>query len=107
VIRLVSDSHTPRAFSVWGAVVIAGIGRIPETIEDRSITIHLRRRLASETIVRLKNAHRGQLAGLGRKAARWVADHASLLREADPHLPESLGDRQQKLATAGRYRRCH
>jgi putative DNA primase/helicase len=95
VIRLVGDGHTPRAFSVWGAVVIAGIGRIPETIEDRSITIHLRRKLKSETIVRLKNSHRDQLAELGRKSARWVADHTITLREADPVLPECLGDRQQ------------
>ena len=42
VIRSVGDDHEPRQFSVWGPVVLAGIGSIPSTIEDRSITINLR-----------------------------------------------------------------
>lgn len=95
VIRSVGDDHEPRAFHVWGAIVIGGIGRIPATLEARSITIHLRRRLPAETIVRLRSSRREHLDELGRKAARWVVDHEDRLRDADPRLPETLGDRQQ------------
>jgi hypothetical protein len=95
VIRLVGDGYEPRAFRVWGAVVIAGIGRIPETIEDRSITIHLRRRLPSEEITRLRTGRTEHISILGRKIVRWVLDNAKALSEADPTLPPALGDRQR------------
>ena len=95
VIRTVGDDYEPRSFRVWGAVVIAGIGRIPQTLEDRSITVHMRRRLPGENIVRLKTTRREHLAALGRKAARWVADNEYQFQEAGPALPEPLGDRQQ------------
>ena len=95
VIRSVGDDHEPRAFHVWGAVVIAGIGRIPATLEDRSITIHLRRRLPTETIVRLRSGRREHLVDFGRMGGRWVLDHQNRLHDADPRLPDALGDRQQ------------
>ncbi len=93
VIRVVGDNHEPRAFSVWGAVVLAGIGEIPATIEDRSITIPLRRRRPDEIVERLRR-NRSHLDALARKAARWVADNINRLGE-DPALPEELHDRAQ------------
>jgi putative DNA primase/helicase len=95
VIRTVGEDFEPRAFKVWGSVVIAGIGRMPTTIEDRSITIPLRRRLPKEQIERLRTNRTGHLAELGRRAARWVADHKIALADADPVLPDSLGDRER------------
>jgi putative DNA primase/helicase len=95
VIRSVGDDHEPRQFSVWGAVLLAGIGQIPSTIEDRSITIHLRRRLPSEETERLRTTRRDHLRDLGQKAARWVADNRDKLQDADPLVPEELDDRAQ------------
>jgi putative DNA primase/helicase len=94
VIRTVGEDFEPRAFSVWAPVVIAGIGNLPTTLEDRSITISLRRRLKNETIERLRR-DRVHLSVLGRRIARWVADNLNALADADPKLPEKLGDRQQ------------
>lgn len=93
VIRLVGDDHDPRGFRVWGAIVLAGIGDIPDTIEDRSITISLRRRRANEAVVRLgrNNAH---LDILAQKAARWTADNIASFSE-NVDLPEELNDRAQ------------
>src|SRR6516165_9571984 len=48
VLRSVGDEHEPRAFSVYGAVAIALIGSLPDTLVDRSIAVNLVRRLASE-----------------------------------------------------------
>jgi hypothetical protein len=95
VIRTVGEDFEPRMFRVWAPVVIAGIGRIPATIEDRSITIALRRRLPTEKIERLRSNRKGHLAVLGRRAARLMADHKIALADADPVLPEKLGDREQ------------
>jgi putative DNA primase/helicase len=95
VIRTVGDDFEPRTFTVAGPVVIAGIGHIPPTLEDRSITIPLRRKLRNEKIERLRSSRTAHLDELGRKAARWVADHIVALMAADPQLPEKLNDRQQ------------
>src|SRR5262249_31939635 len=37
----VGDDHEPRRFSTWSPMVIAGIGKLPGTIEDRGISINL------------------------------------------------------------------
>lgn len=94
VIRLVGDDHEPRAFSTYCPTVIAAIGNLAGTIEDRSIIIAMRRRLTSESIERFRADHLGgELKTLRRKAARWTADHEDALREADPDMPEALHDR--------------
>ena len=90
----VGDGWEPRGFRVSVPTVIAGIGRIPDTLEDRSITISLRRRLRDEKIERLRSNRTKHLEDLGRRAARWVADHVTSLNDADPALPESLNDRE-------------
>ena len=94
-IRTVGDEYEPRLFSAWCPVVIAGIGRIPSTLEDRSIQIRLSRRKAGETVERLRLDRRDHLADMGRKAARWIADHEQSIRAGDPDLPEELSDRGQ------------
>jgi putative DNA primase/helicase len=95
VIRTVGEDFEPRSFSVAGPVVIAGIGRIPTTLEDRSITIPLRRKLKNERVTRLRSNRTAHLDKLGQQAARWVADHIIALKSTDPKVPEELNDRQQ------------
>jgi hypothetical protein len=50
VIRMVSvdSDFEARQFSVWGAKAVALIGRLPGTLEDRSIIIRMRRQLPHE-----------------------------------------------------------
>jgi putative DNA primase/helicase len=91
VLRLVGDEHEPRAFSTFAATAIAMIGRLPDTLADRSIEIRLRRRLANEEVTRFRaDRATGQLA---RMAARWAKDHIEALRRADPPTPKGLHDR--------------
>ena len=49
VIRCVGDDHTPTPFNVWGAKALCGIGKIADTLADRSVPLRLRRRTAGET----------------------------------------------------------
>src|SRR6516225_2261104 len=48
VVRTVGEDFTPRKFSTWSAMAIAAIGKLPATIEDRSILINLSRRRLEE-----------------------------------------------------------
>jgi putative DNA primase/helicase len=91
VLRLVGDEHEPRDFNTFAATAIAMIGRLPDTLADRSIEIRLRRRLPNETVQRFRaDRATGQLA---RMAARWAGDHMEALRRADPPAPKGLHDR--------------
>jgi putative DNA primase/helicase len=93
VIRVVGDDHEPRAFSTFCPTVIASIGNLPDTVQDRSIVVSLKRRRANERVARLRAEGNALLGELQRKIARWVADHETELVEADPDIPEQLNDR--------------
>ena len=93
VIRLVGDNHEPRTFSTWCPTVIAAIGRIPGTLEDRSVSISMRRALPQEVVTRFDDKERVALSPLASKAARWAHDHLELLRGADPEMPGCLHGR--------------
>src|SRR5262249_37638345 len=85
VIRVVGDEHEPRAFSTWCPKAIALIGRLPDTLDDRSIVIHMQRRKRSEPCERFSaiDPHPG-LEEMGQKAARWTKDNLEALRQARP-----------------------
>ena len=97
VIRLVAvgDNFERRAFSTFAPMVLSGIGALAATIEDRSITINMKRRLPGETVERLRSTKMGHLAELNRKARRFAEDVADQLLDPDPDLPDELHDRAQ------------
>src|SRR5262245_27535441 len=87
--------HEPRIFSTWGARMIALIGRLPATLEDRAIVVPMRRRAPGETVERIRrDTLLRRVDPLRRRAARWVADHLPSLRAANPAIPAELHDRQ-------------
>jgi len=49
VVRCVGDDFKPHRFPVWGAKAIAAIGRLPATIQARSISIRLERASVAES----------------------------------------------------------
>jgi hypothetical protein len=83
-----------RQLSTWTAICIAGIGRIPDTVEDRSIIIRLIRKLVAERVGRLRQKDGAELEILRRKLARWVTDNEQALRLAAPTELDGLNDRQ-------------
>jgi putative DNA primase/helicase len=97
VIRTVGEDFEPRAFEVFGPVAYAWLVKrnmhVAQTLEDRSITIELRRRLPSEEISHLRVKKAEDLRLLRRRASRWVEDHATELAASDPVMPEELNDR--------------
>ena len=93
MLRCEGDNHEVRAFSTFGPVALAGIGRLPGTLEDRSITIEMRRKKPTERITRFRRDRTGDLDDLAGMAARWIVDHEVSLSAADPDMPETLHDR--------------
>ena len=93
VVRLVGEDHEPRQFATFAPLAIAAIGKLPGTIEDRSITIPMHRKTGDEPIERLRMDRTADLHRLARMAARWAQDNQEALADADPHTPDALHDR--------------
>lgn len=53
-IRIVGDNHEPRTFSTWCPKAISLIGRLPATLEDRSLVVEMKRRRNDEVCERFR-----------------------------------------------------
>ena len=94
VLRTVGEDHEVKTFSTWCPKALAAIGQLPETLQDRSIVISLRRRAANETVERFRfDPLVATLEPMRRKALRWAADNHTALSIADPEIPPGLDDR--------------
>jgi putative DNA primase/helicase len=93
MLRCEGDHNEVRAFKTFAPVALAGIGRLPGTLEDRSIAIEMRRRKPTEQVARFRRDRANDLDELASMAARWVADHEVSLSAADPEAPGTLHDR--------------
>ena len=98
--RTVGDDFEPRRFRVWAPKCMAMIGKLPDTLEDRALVVHLRRKQEGETVERFRADRLHEFLHLRRKAARWAEDNALRLRDMDPMVPQELNDRAQDNARA-------
>jgi hypothetical protein len=91
-----NDSLLPRPYSVYGAKSIAGIAlekHLPDATMSRGIIFTMRRKLASETVTRLRDAESSLFENLSSKLMRFADDYAEQIQNARPTLPTKLGDR--------------
>jgi hypothetical protein len=73
---------------------IAGIGRLPDTVADRSILIVVKRRAPNEPVERFRRRQAEALAHpLREKLERWALGAVGALAEARPDIPKELDDR--------------
>ena len=96
--RCDGEDREPRRFAVWAPKCIAMIGHLPDTLEDRSLVVPLRRKRASEPVERFRADRLAAFEPLRRRARRWAADNVMRLRAADPDVPAALHDRAQDNA---------
>jgi putative DNA primase/helicase len=104
VIRTVGENYEIRPFSTFCPKAISGIGRLADTLEDRSIIIPMKRKHSQDRVERLREDHLDFL-DLRRQCRRWAQDELETLRAADPVTPPTLNDRaadnwRQLLAVA-------
>jgi hypothetical protein len=98
--KCIGKGHELRAFQVFGAKALAGIGKIPDTVSSRSIVIEMRRRTPAEIVKRFRfrevqEAAKPLLAAL----VTWAESGAiSNLGSARPTFPDELTDRQQDIS---------
>jgi hypothetical protein len=92
-----SEQHV-EDFQTFGAKALAGIGRLPDTLSDRSIPIVLKRKLRRAQVERFRRRQVGPegrvLAG---KCVSWAQEHLEVFKKARPELPDSLSDRRQDV----------
>ena len=94
VLRCVGEDREVVSFEAFGAKVLAGIGHIPDTMEDRSIVVELRRKLENEKIRRFSVLDdQGEFKEIRRKLLRWAGDHGRAVGKARPLIPSGLNDR--------------
>jgi hypothetical protein len=84
-------------FSTFSAKVIAGIGKLPDTVADRSIPIRLKRaRRGTVERFRERDVER-EAQEFQAKIAAWCTARIEDLRNARPEIPSSLSDRQSDV----------
>jgi hypothetical protein len=78
-------------FSTWTPKVIALIGKLPDTLADRSITVKMRRKRNDEIKekIRYSKLHE-ELKDIRRKLLRWADD---IELNGEPNIPKGLDDR--------------
>jgi hypothetical protein len=87
---------TFKDFHTFCPKAIAGIGKLPDTVADRSIPIRLKRKAPGEPVERFR--HRtveGEAKAVRERVATWAAEQVNILREMRPEIPDALTDRQQ------------
>lgn len=80
------------------AKAIAGIGKLWDTVVDRSIPIKLKPKTTKEIVQRFRQRD-GEVAAspLRIEMATWAAQHKAALRESRPALPDELNSRAQDV----------
>lgn len=80
------STFSPKAF--------AGLKKLPDTVESRSVPIRLKRRTMGEAIRKFRRREvEVDTAPLRQWLEEWAREAVPLLREARPEVPETLGDR--------------
>jgi putative DNA primase/helicase len=75
------DTFEPESFPCFAAAALAGIGRLPPTIADRSIPVLLKRKLAGEQADKLKRREKQSMTPLRARIHRWITDNATAIAD--------------------------
>ena len=93
-LRCEGDDNKIRAFKTFAPAATAGIGRLPDTLADRSVLIVLHRRKPDERVRDFRSDRVEHLRELAEQAARWVMDQETALRHAEPDMPDGIHNRR-------------
>jgi Protein of unknown function (DUF3631) len=87
-IRWDNASRRLETIPTFAMAALAGIGAMPDTIEDRAVVIRMRRRAAGETVAPFRHRRdRPALTALAFQLARWLGAHLPELEKAEPVMP--------------------
>jgi putative DNA primase/helicase len=91
----IGGEYQAKRFSTWAPKAIATIGRLADTVADRSITILMQRKTPGQKVERLRRRDNPHFAALRGGAARFAQDALVTLTAADDltDIPTELHDR--------------
>jgi hypothetical protein len=85
-------------FPVFCPKVLAGTGKLPDMLADRSVPIQLKRKPRNAAVERFRRRDAEAAAEpLRRRLAGWAQTAQPTLTAARPELPDELHDRQQDI----------
>jgi hypothetical protein len=87
------------SFDPFCPKMLAGIGRLPDTIIDRSISILIHRRLKIQPCQKYRRRDRASAKPLHDALEVWAKDPDLLkaLRSSQPQMPDCMSDRQEDI----------
>ena len=94
-LRCVGEDHEARRFTTWCPKALSGIGNLPDTVIDRCVTVHLKRRSPGLVLPNWSERDKVAIEQLQRRIARWIDDEtATILKEnRRVNFPDGLHDR--------------
>ncbi|WP_412519706.1 DUF3631 domain-containing protein [Actinomadura madurae] len=84
------DANANRVESIptFAMAALAGIGAMPDTIEDRAVIIRMRRRAPGESVAPFRHRRdRQPLRQLAADLATWLRADLAILESAEPQMP--------------------
>lgn len=87
-IRWDNNAHKLEKIPTFAMAALAGIGAMPDTIEDRAVVVRMRRRAAGENVSPYRHRRDGPvLRRLAAGLAEWLRGHLASLEAAEPEMP--------------------
>ncbi len=87
-IRWDPNSRSLEKIPTFAMAALAGIGAMPDTIEDRAVVIRMRRRAPGETVSPFRHKRdRPALTALAAQLSGWLGAHLRALEKAEPVMP--------------------
>lgn len=86
--RYDAASNRVESIPTFAMAALAGIGAMPDTIEDRAVIIRMRRRAAGETVAHFRHRRdRIPLTALARQLNDWLRADLDTLEATEPDMP--------------------
>ncbi|GAA3213951.1 DUF3631 domain-containing protein [Actinocorallia longicatena] len=86
--RYNAETRTVESIPTFAMAALAGIGAMPDTIEDRAVVVKMRRRNRAEPVSPFRHRRdRPALRQLARQLADWLRADLSTLENAEPPMP--------------------
>lgn len=87
-IRWDNTTRSLEKIPTFAMAALAGIGQMPDTIEDRAVVIRMRRRAPGETVSPYRHRRDGPaLRAIARELTEWLRANLNRLESAAPSMP--------------------
>ena len=87
-IRWDAGTRSLETIPTFAMAALAGIGAMPDTIEDRAVVIKMRRRAPGESVAPFRHRRdRPALTSVAAQLDRWLSKHLAELERAEPAMP--------------------